>query len=80
MRAGVFSYGRLRSEYKGKNITIQLPGNLTVYDIEWLSMWCIQYKQNFGYVSFPKNLNVPPALGQQYPVSYLTLSLFSNNL
>ncbi|XP_048505189.1 protein Skeletor, isoforms B/C isoform X2 [Athalia rosae] len=50
--------------YQGEDIEIVLPGNLTVYDIEWLSVWCVQYRQNFGHVHIPKYLDVPPALGQ----------------
>ncbi|XP_065349564.1 protein Skeletor, isoforms B/C-like [Cloeon dipterum] len=51
-------------KYNGETIVIQLPKPLTVYNIEWLVMWCIKYKHNFGYVRIPKDLNVPPALGQ----------------
>lgn len=50
--------------YQGEDIEIQLPGNLTVYDIDWLAVWCVQYKHNFGHVYIPKDLDVPPALGQ----------------
>lgn len=50
--------------YQGEDIEIQLPGNLTVYDIEWLAVWCVQYRHNFGHVFIPKDLDVPPALGQ----------------
>lgn len=50
--------------YQGEDIEIQLPGNLTVYDIDWLAVWCVQYKHNFGHVFIPKDLDVPPALGQ----------------
>ncbi|CAB3361583.1 Hypothetical predicted protein [Cloeon dipterum] len=50
--------------YQGEDIEIQLPNNLTVYNIDWLSMWCVQYKHNFGHVMIPKDLDVPPALGQ----------------
>ena len=50
--------------YQGEDIEIVLPKNLTVYDIEWLSVWCVQYKHNFGHVLIPKDLDVPPALGQ----------------
>ncbi|XP_012287850.1 protein Skeletor, isoforms B/C [Orussus abietinus] len=50
--------------YLGEDIEIVLPGNLTVYDIEWLAVWCVQYKHNFGHVLIPKDLDVPPALGQ----------------
>jgi hypothetical protein len=50
--------------YQGEDIEIQLPGSLTVYDIEWLAVWCVQYRHNFGHVLIPKDLDVPPALGQ----------------
>ncbi|KAK4875132.1 hypothetical protein RN001_011554 [Aquatica leii] len=50
--------------YQGEDIEIQLPGVLTVYDIDWLSVWCVQYRHNFGHVLIPKDLDVPPALGQ----------------
>ncbi|KAG8286429.1 hypothetical protein J6590_060348 [Homalodisca vitripennis] len=50
--------------YQGEDIEIQLPGNLTVYDIDWLAVWCVQYRHNFGHVNIPKDLDVPPALGQ----------------
>lgn len=50
--------------YQGEDIEIQLPGNLTVYDIDWLAVWCVEYRHNFGHVYIPDNLDVPPALGQ----------------
>uniref|UniRef100_A0A336JYU4 CSON003313 protein n=1 Tax=Culicoides sonorensis TaxID=179676 RepID=A0A336JYU4_CULSO len=50
--------------YQGEDIEIQLPHPLTVYDIEWLSVYCIQYRHNFGHVMIPKDIDVPPALGQ----------------
>ncbi|XP_018572684.1 protein Skeletor, isoforms B/C isoform X1 [Anoplophora glabripennis] len=50
--------------YQGEDIEIQLPGSLTVYDIDWLAVWCVQYRHNFGHVMIPKDLDVPPALGQ----------------
>ncbi|XP_037029296.1 protein Skeletor, isoforms B/C isoform X1 [Bradysia coprophila] len=50
--------------YQGEDIEIQLPGSLTVYDIDWLSVWSTTYHHNFGHVYIPKDLDVPPALGQ----------------
>ncbi|XP_059352990.1 protein Skeletor, isoforms B/C-like isoform X2 [Daphnia carinata] len=50
--------------YQGEDIEIQLPGDLTVHDIDWLSLWCIAFRENFGHVMIPKDLDVPPALGQ----------------
>jgi hypothetical protein len=37
---------------------------LTVHDISWLSLYCISFRENFGHVMIPKDLDVPPALGQ----------------
>ena len=59
----VGSFDLLRS-YHGEDIEIQLPGDFTIHDIEYLSIWCIRYRENFGHVIIPKNLQVPPALGQ----------------
>ncbi|XP_077261427.1 protein Skeletor, isoforms B/C isoform X2 [Temnothorax americanus] len=50
--------------YQGEDIEIVLPGNLTVYDIGWLAVWCVEYRHNFGHVLIPRDLDVPPALGQ----------------
>lgn len=50
--------------YQGEDIEIVLPRNLTVYDIDWLGIWCVRFTQNFGHVYIPKDLDVPPALGQ----------------
>ena len=51
--------------YLGKDIEITLPGSLTVYDIDWLSVWCVQYRHNFGWVAIPQDLeNIPPYLEQ----------------
>ncbi|KOB77550.1 Protein Skeletor, isoforms B/C [Operophtera brumata] len=50
--------------YQGEDIEIQLPGRLTAYDIDWLAVWCVEYRHNFGHVYIPKDLDVPPALGQ----------------
>lgn len=58
--------------YQGEDIEIQLPGNLTVYDIDWLAVWCVEYRHNFGHVYIPKDLDVPPALGQ----TKITVNIF----
>lgn len=52
--------------YEGEDIELQLPENLTVYDIDYLGVWCVAYKHNFGHVQIPHadDLWVPPALGQ----------------
>ncbi|XP_076363990.1 protein Skeletor, isoforms B/C-like [Tachypleus tridentatus] len=45
--------------YQSQDITLSLPGSLTVHDIDWFSLYCIQYEENFGHVIIPKDLNVP---------------------
>lgn len=60
--------------YQGEDIEIQLPGSLTVYDIDWLAVWCVEYRHNFGHVFIPKDLDVPPALGQ----TKITVSVWVN--
>ena len=48
------------SGYNGESIVLQLPNDLTVHDINYLSMWCIEYKHDFGHVLIPDSLLVPP--------------------
>ena len=62
--------------YQGEDIEIQLPGDLTVHDIDWLSVWCISFRENFGHVIVPRGLDVPPALGQ----NQLTVSWYKKSI
>ena len=48
--------------YDTKTLVLTLPGDLTVFDVEWLSIWCRAYGIDFGHIRIPKNLNVPPSL------------------
>ncbi|CAG0886547.1 unnamed protein product, partial [Cyprideis torosa] len=65
--------------YNDKDIEIQLPKEITVHDIDWLSIYCISYRENFGEVFVPDNLFVPPALGQTF-ITTTTTSALSNCL
>lgn len=38
--------------------------HFNIDDIDWLAVWCVEYRHNFGHVVIPKDLDVPPALGQ----------------
>jgi len=60
------SLGILRG-YEGQDVTLTLPNDLTVFNITWLSMYCITYTHNFGQVNFPAaaQLNVPPYIPGQ---------------
>lgn len=65
--------------YEGEDIELKLPDDLTVYDIEWLSVWCITYKHNFGHVKIPKHdLNVPPSL-DKFKIKKVTKIRFMKN-
>ncbi|XP_042228432.1 protein Skeletor, isoforms B/C-like [Homarus americanus] len=66
--------------YEGEDIELQLPENLTVYDIDYLGIWCVTYKHNFGHVQIPRpeELWVPPALGQTRIKAHITPSEFDN--
>jgi len=48
--------------YDTKTLVLTLPGDLTVFDVEWLSVWCKAYGIDFGHIRIPKSLNVPPSL------------------
>lgn len=54
--------------YYSKDVLLTLPGNKTVYDIDWLSIWCSEFKIDFGSVIIPKNLNnLPPHFIKEIP-------------
>lgn len=50
-------------QYTGETVDLTLPKWLTVKDIDWLSMYCIQFSEDFGNIMNPdrQNLMVPPA-------------------
>ncbi|XP_043207358.1 protein Skeletor, isoforms D/E-like [Amphibalanus amphitrite] len=49
--------------YKRKTVVLTLPGDKTVFDIDYLSIWCRQYSADFGHLSIDRRgLNVPPSL------------------
>lgn len=48
--------------YDGEDIVLELPGNLTIFDIDWLAIYDLQEQENYGSVLIPSHLSVPPAL------------------
>lgn len=48
--------------YRGEDVIIQLPGDMTIFNINWLSIFDVETASNFGSVIIPKELNVPPSL------------------
>jgi hypothetical protein len=49
--------------YSGEDVTVVLPGGLTVSDIDWLAVWCITNHQNLGYVRTKTDLYPPQTFG-----------------
>jgi hypothetical protein len=56
-----FSLDALRT-YKGETITLELPGDLTIFNIDWFSIFDLETKENLGSIIIPEGLNVPPSL------------------
>ncbi|KAJ8026230.1 Protein Skeletor, isoforms B/C [Holothuria leucospilota] len=58
------------SEYNRETITITLPDNLTVFDVDYLSVWCERFAVDFGHVMIPMNLDpllLPAFLDAEQP-------------
>ncbi|TRY81057.1 hypothetical protein TCAL_09448 [Tigriopus californicus] len=49
-------------KYGKKTLVVVLPSDITVFDIDWLSIWCVAFFVDFGSIRIPKDLNVPPSL------------------
>ncbi|KAG1654628.1 Protein Skeletor, isoforms B/C [Nymphon striatum] len=48
--------------YNGKDIELEMPGNLTVFRIKWLAVWNVDEEKNYGSINIPDGLNIPPSL------------------
>lgn len=48
--------------YAKESITLELPGEMTIFDIDWLSVYNVDTKESYGSVIIPDNPNVPPSL------------------
>ena len=47
------------SAYTNQNIVLRLPEGKTLRHINWFSIWCREFKVNFGDISIPRNLDIP---------------------
>lgn len=65
--------------YKSDDVVIQLPGEMTVFNIDWLSIYDVKAKTNFGFVIIPDGLNVPPSLVKVNSKYTLTFFFFINS-
>ncbi|XP_029163998.1 uncharacterized protein LOC114935347 isoform X2 [Nylanderia fulva] len=48
--------------YNDEDVILQLPGDMTVFNIDWISIFDVKTKSNYGSVIIPDGLNVPPSL------------------
>eukprot|EP00088_Acartia_fossae_P021873 TRINITY_DN23239_c0_g1_i1.p1 TRINITY_DN23239_c0_g1~~TRINITY_DN23239_c0_g1_i1.p1 ORF type:complete len:682 (+),score=132.87 TRINITY_DN23239_c0_g1_i1:69-2114(+) len=48
--------------YKEKDVIIQLPGDKTIFTIDWLAIYDKANEKYLAYIIIPPNLNVPPSL------------------
>ncbi|RWS20500.1 protein Skeletor: isoforms B/C-like protein, partial [Leptotrombidium deliense] len=42
--------------YRNQDVTIRLPGDLTIANTDWFAIYCIAYSENLGHVIIPKNV------------------------
>lgn len=56
-----FSLDPLR-KYVKETIVIELAGDLTIFNIDWFSVFDLETKENLGSIIIPEGLNVPPSL------------------
>lgn len=61
-----FSLDPIRG-YKEDTITLELPGEKTIFEIDWLSIFDLETNQNFGSILISDGLNVPPSLTKIIP-------------
>ncbi|XP_054745962.1 protein Skeletor, isoforms B/C [Anastrepha obliqua] len=57
-------------KYEGETITLELPGDKTIFDIDWISIYDLADNENFGHVLISDNLNVPPSLVKITPYEF----------
>lgn len=55
-------------KYDKETITLELPGDKTIFDIDWFSIYDLELKENFGSVLISDGLNVPPSLVKVFPL------------
>lgn len=53
--------------YSEETITLELPGEKTIFEIDWLSIYDLETNKNFGSILISDGLNVPPSLVKTFP-------------
>ncbi|XP_055376503.1 protein Skeletor, isoforms B/C [Condylostylus longicornis] len=54
-------------KYEKQTIILELPGETTIFDIDWISVFDLETNENFGSIIIIDGLNVPPSLAKVYP-------------
>lgn len=49
-------------KYSAETIILTLPGETTIFDIDWISVWDEEVSENYGHINLPEGLNIPPSL------------------
>jgi len=48
----------LTRRFNNEDVTLTLPDDLKATDLKWMSVWCRQFRVNFGDIFFPADLSV----------------------
>ncbi|XP_018791491.1 PREDICTED: protein Skeletor, isoforms B/C isoform X1 [Bactrocera latifrons] len=57
-------------KYEKETITLELPGDKTIFDIDWISIYDLSDNENYGHILIADNLNVPPSLVKITPYEF----------
>lgn len=57
-------------EFRGDDVTIRLPSKLTVFDIKWISIFCIRFKHNFAHFMIPSSERLGHLPADMVPLVY----------
>lgn len=49
-------------KYEGETVVLELPGDTTIFNIDWISIFDLETNQNYGSILIQDGLNVPPSL------------------
>lgn len=47
--------------YSGETVVISLPEGKTIWDYDYIGVWCEEYQVDFGNTRIPQNIRVPPS-------------------
>jgi hypothetical protein len=53
--------------YTEETIVLEMPGERTIFEIDWISIFDVEANENFGSILIADGLNVPPSLTKIIP-------------